>query len=341
MPNDILLNQLDNLREALAQQQKAIATLQAAFKVHTDAHNKTLKALKDYNANVDVTLAQEAFSQLWLKEDNIDPLLPDLRRELKRLTITITALKDTAAALRNEPVDVIKLDKGIGLLRASNQPELVELLPELDQELELGQRILSDEFGQKLHDALAQQGISMGRHGTKFVIGRFELEANFSKRVLVLRYGRDIVVPRTPITVDATLKAYQAAAKAIAGRSQDGKVWMTQFYEAYQRVRHTNAGDNARVNLVECYVEFTIRNQARSFYSEPSKRTFKDYSRAEFIYDFYEFADRQRLTYNGYAVKAHGATKSQTDNPQKSMWIVEGDTPYDGRYIADVEFVKE
>ena len=35
------------------------------------------------------------------------------------------------------------------------------------------------------------------------------------------------------------------------------------------------------------------------------------------------------------------AVKSQTDNPAKSMWIVEGDSPYDGRYIADVEFTKD
>ena len=34
----------------------------------------------------------------------------------------------------------------------------------------------------------------------------------------------------------------------------------------------------------------------------------------------------------------HGATKSQTDNPAKSMWIVEGDSPYDGHFIADIEF---
>jgi hypothetical protein len=35
---------------------------------------------------------------------------------------------------------------------------------------------------------------------------------------------------------------------------------------------------------------------------------------------------------------AHGATKSQTDNPERSFWIVEGDTPHAGRYIGDVEF---
>ena len=63
--------------------------------------------------------------------------------------------------------------------------------------------------------------------------------------------------------------------------------------------------------------------------------------RAQFAYDFYEFANRQRLAHDGHVAKAHSATKSQTDSATRSMWIVEGDTPYDGRYIADVEFVKE
>ena len=57
--------------------------------------------------------------------------------------------------------------------------------------------------------------------------------------------------------------------------------------------------------------------------------------------DFYEFASRQHLAHDGQTVKAHSAVKSQTDYATKSMWIVEGDTPYDGRYIADVEFVRE
>lgn len=341
MPNENLITQLDRLRDAYIQQQKAITSVQAAFKATTDAQNKILKALKDYNAAVDISVAQNAFAQSRLKEEVIDPLLPDLRRELKTLTTVIGALKDSSVALRSEPVDVIKLDKGVSLLRASNQQNLVDLLLELTTEIELAQLALSDEFGQKLHDALAQQGIIMTRSGSKFVIGRFELEANFSKRFIVLRYGKDIVVPRVPITVDAALKAYQNASKLIVERNQEGKSWIARFYEAYQNLQRKQVGDNSRINIVDCYVEFVVLNQGRNFFSEPSKRTFRDYSRAEFIYDFYEFVNQQRFSHNRLVVKAHSAMKSQTDNPMKSMWIVEGDTPYDGRYIADVEWEKE
>ena len=340
MPNEMLIIQLNELREKYSQQQKAITAVQSAFKANTDSQNKIQKALKDYNAAVDISAAQNAFAELRLKEDVIDPLLPDLRRELKVVTTIIGALKDTAVALGGEPVDVVKLDKGIALLRMSNQQNIVDVLPELESESELAQRVLGDEFGQKLRYALIEQGVNIGGRAPKFEIGRFELEANIAKRFIVLRYGKDIVVPRAPITIDAAMKAYQSASKLIIGRNQDGAAWIAQFYEAYQNVRRKRDVDNSRINIVDCYIEFVFLNQGRNFFSEPSKRTFRDYSRAEFNYDFYEFIDRQHLMHNGQSVKAHSATKSQTDNPTKSMWIVEGDTPYDGRYIADIEWGK-
>jgi hypothetical protein len=45
--------------------------------------------------------------------------------------------------------------------------------------------------------------------------------------------------------------------------------------------------------------------------------------------------------HKGHVVKVHASTKSQTDNPAKSVWMVEGDSPYDGRFISDIEIVKE
>ncbi len=44
MPNEILIAQLDTLRETYTQQQKAVATLQAAFKGVTNANSKAQKA---------------------------------------------------------------------------------------------------------------------------------------------------------------------------------------------------------------------------------------------------------------------------------------------------------
>jgi len=344
MPNETLISQLDTLYTAYLQQQKTAAVLQKTLKAVTDTQSKAQKILRDYsvqNTGADISAAQETFAQLRLKEDTIDPLLPDLRRELKTLAALVGSLKEAAAALRSEPVDVTRFDKAITHLQAAKQPDIAALIPELSLELDLAQRALGDEFGAKLRDALAGQAIKIGGRAPKFEIGRFELEANFAKRFITLRYGKDVVAPHTSITVEAVLKAYQNAAKAVGGRTQDGTAWIAQFYEAYQRARRKLDIDGTRINIVDCYVEMTISRQGRAFYIEPSKHTFSDYSRAQFIYDFYEFANNQRLAHSRQVVRAHSATKSQADNPAKSMWIVEGDTPYDGRYIADVEFEKE
>src|SRR5438552_8800208 len=121
MPNETLIDQLDTLRETYAQRQKAAAGLQTALKAVTNAQAKAQKALRDFSAQdagVDVSDAQAAFAQTRLKEDAIDPLLPDLRRELKSLAALTGALKDATTALRSEPVDVVRLDKALTALQS-------------------------------------------------------------------------------------------------------------------------------------------------------------------------------------------------------------------------------
>lgn len=344
MPNETLLLQISQLADSYTLRQKRANAVQAAFKLTGDALTKTQRALRDYaehDTTVDVRAAQEAFGRVRVKEEGIDPLTADLRREIKGLAALVAALKESATALRAEPVDVVRLDKALAAIQASKEPGVAAVIPELQGELDLAQRALGDEFGQKLRAALAALGVAIGGRPPKFEIGRFELDANFAKRACVLRYGKDIVAPHVSITVDATVKAYQAAAKAIQGRSVDGAAWMAQLSDAYQAVRRKREISGSRVNIVDVYVELVILRQGRNFIVEPSKRTFSDYSRAQFIHDFYELTSSQRLTHQGQVVRVHASTKSQTDSPAKSMWIVEGDSPYDGRYISDIEIVKE
>jgi len=344
MTNKILLEQLGSLRDQYVRQHKTASSLQTSLKGVTNAHSRIQKALTDYrgqNSGSDVVGIQGIFVNLRLKGEAIDPLTGDLRRELKTLTAITGALKEALAALSSEPVDVVRLDKAITTLQPTAPPEIAALLPELRGELDVAQRALGDQFGAALRDALAEQGIAIGGTPPKFTIGRFELAANFAKRLIAIRYGFDMVNPHVRITVDAAVKAYQSAAKLVSERAQDGNLWIAQFYEAYKTAQRKRNLSGTRVNIVDCYMEMVLLRQGRSFTSEPSKRTFTDYSRAQFIYDFYEFTSVQHRDHNGQYVKAHVAARSQSDSPTKSMWIVEGDAPYDGRYIADIEFVKD
>src|SRR5262245_32809306 len=123
MPNDSLLAALDRARETYSQRQKTAASLLAALKGTTGALGKTNRALREYAEQNQaaqgngLAQAQQAFGTLRLREEAIDPLLPDLRREVKALTDLNTALKDALAALRSESVDVIKLGRSHSALQ--------------------------------------------------------------------------------------------------------------------------------------------------------------------------------------------------------------------------------
>ena len=141
MPNDALIMELDHLRETYSQRQKATNNLLATLKGTIAALGKTNRTLREYsdlNPNTnDIAKAQHFFSANGLKEEAIDPLLPSLRREAKILTSVAGALKDAAAALRAESVDVIKLGHAHAALQGAKIQDaaLTALLPDVGQEL--------------------------------------------------------------------------------------------------------------------------------------------------------------------------------------------------------------
>jgi hypothetical protein len=346
MPNDSLLEELERLRDTYSQRQKATNSLLTALKGTASALGKANRTLNDYsnqNSNLNsatLTQAQQIFSALRLKDEAIDPLLPDLRREAKALNGLVAALKDTLIALRGESVDVVKLGHAYDALNVAKAPDdgLTLLLPALNQELQQAQYVLGDTFGLALRHALAEQGISMFGRPPRFEIGRFEIVANFVARSASISYGKDLITRRVPLSVEAVIKAYQRDAKAVVGHNDDGDRWIAQFYSAWENARRRRGATDKRANIVDCYFDLVLLRQPRTFRSAPGKSSIVDYSRAQFAYDFFEFTNQQHRSYNGMYVAAHGATKSQADNPEKSFWIVEGDTPHAGRYIADVEF---
>jgi hypothetical protein len=346
MPNDALISDLEQLRDSYSQRQKVTNSLLAALKGTTAALGKAGRNLNDYatqNSNLNSTAlaqAQQAFGALRLKDEAIDPLMPELRREVKALSGLVAALKDALAALRGESVDVIKLGHAYGALSAAKTPDpaLAMLLPALDQELQQAQRALGETFGLALRHALEQQGIGMFGRPPRFEVGRFEIAANFVTRSASISYGKELITRRVPLSVEAVLRAYQRDAKAVLGRNEDGDRWIAQFYSAWENARRKRGAAEKRANIVDCYFELMLQRQPKAFRSAPGKSSIVDYSRAQFAYDFFEFTNEQRRAYNGMHVSAHGSTKSQADNPEKSFWIVEGDTPYAGRFISDVEF---
>ncbi|HEX3053161.1 MAG TPA: hypothetical protein VHP83_21055 [Aggregatilineaceae bacterium] len=348
MPDQPLVDDLKRLLDTYLQRSRATGTLIAQLKSSNSTINKTNRALNDYmnqNTNLDGLLleqAQQAFDRLHFREGISDLLMPDLRKEAKALTVQIGALKEAVAALQGDMIDVIRLDHACQTFQNTplQDADLNSLMPALNQVLEQAQTRLGSEFGAALRDAMAEMGIEVGGRPPRFEVGRFEIVADFINRFASISYGKILVVPKVKLSLDVLIRTCQSETRTIEGRSEDSHRWIEQFYQAWELARRKNERSTARVNIVECYYELVLLRQNRTFNNAPSKRSFVDYSRAQFIYDFDEFTRRQRLVYQGQVVHAHGATRTQAESTSKSMWIVEGNSPHLGRYVSDVEFVK-
>src|SRR5262245_52873356 len=113
MPNETLIGALERLRDSYSQRQRAAAGLQTALKGATGALSKagrTLREFAEQNSGLSssgLAQSQQAFGALRLKEEAVDPLMPDLRRELKLLASLTAGLKEALAALRGEITDVV------------------------------------------------------------------------------------------------------------------------------------------------------------------------------------------------------------------------------------------
>jgi hypothetical protein len=346
MPNQSLIDDLEMLLETYNQRRRATDGLLRGLKGANNALTKAQRALDDYaeqNVNLDkaqVNQSQQALASIHFKDDVYDVLQLDLRRESKELAKQVKAFRDAIAALQGDMVDLIKLDRAYQVFQQTpfQDNNLQAIMPDLESEIEQAQASLGTEFGAALRDALAELGIEIGGRPPRFEVGRFEVLANFVNRSASISYGKIELVPRVKLSLETLVKAYQKEVKTVENRNEDGERWMQQFYDAWEDAKIKKGKKSSRVNIVDCYYEMVLLRQKRNFNSAPSKKSFVDYNRAQFAYDFYELTHNQRLSHNGLSVAAHTATKSQADSPSRSMWIIEGGSPHDGRYISDIEF---
>jgi len=358
MNDAALVEAVEQLRESYSRRQKLASNVLAALKGMSSSLGKAGRLLREYaegpsalpgrpgpNGTDDATAgrALEVLGDARLRDEAIDPLQPSLRREIKTLTKQAVALRDAASALRGEAVDVVKLGHALSALQAAKIQDqaLAALLPQLEHELKQGQQALGHTFGLALRHALAERGIELGGRPPRFEIGPWALDANFVGRSASLSYGKNLIVKRLPLSVEAVLRVYERANKAVAGRDEDGVRWIEQLYSAWETVRRRRDNAEPRANIVECYYELVMLRQSRSFRSEPTKAGFVEYSRAQFAYDFQAFTVRRPVQHAGLHAYGLVATKSQAGNDERSIWIVEGDNPHDGRYIADIKFDRD
>src|SRR3954464_4052222 len=105
MQNSSLLTAVEDVQETYTQRLRTLKNLLGAFKNTSSALGKANRTLRDYVTLAPTTTetaetAQQTFASLRLKDEVLDPMSAELRRELKLTGDIDTALKDAANALR-------------------------------------------------------------------------------------------------------------------------------------------------------------------------------------------------------------------------------------------------
>jgi hypothetical protein len=340
---------LENLIGTYTQKLKTAKALQAGTSGAVKALAKfgqTLEGYAEQNTAIEpeaLYAARQVIDQANFKDNVADGLILDLRREVRTLSKIIKALKDSLAAISSDPPDAVKLHKAYTTLQSPDITDaaIADLLPALEAELQQAQNQLGAVFGLALRDQLAQWGIALNGRPPRFEAGRFEILADFASRKASISYGKMKVAGGIPLSLERVVQAYLKELKAVEERDEDGAAWIEQFYQAWSMSNLKSGKSSGRANVVDCYYEMVLLRQKRTFSTTPSKRTFTDYSRAQFAYDFARFVYAERQAYQGWVVRPHIATKSQAESASKSMWIVTGSAPHDGQYIAGIEFEPE
>jgi hypothetical protein len=340
MPQDAeLISAFSELQGNAAQKWKQtnsfIANLNSLI-MSLDKTGKSL-ALRGQASEIDAGLAQALGEQTIT--DTAKASFTQAKRDAKQLDTLKKNLAKVIDALKAERINVQSFATALNTLQTfeTSLPDLADLLPHARQILATAEQELATYFGDQLNEAMAQHQVTISGRAPNFEIGRFALRVDAAKRKAALSYGKIAIEPSIALNIPAVVRAWQAAHKAIFARTENPEQWMAQLYEAWVAARRYKGTNDRRISIVDCYVELVLQRQKKDFRASPSKKIFRDYSRAQFAHDFYEIAVKRHLAHKGEKAFAHVATKGQVEQ-DRSIWLVTGDSPAEGAFYADIEF---
>ena len=341
MPNEPLLNQLTQLTEGYTQRQKRAAALQAAFKFVTDAHSKTSRFLRDYadqDTTVDVARPGRLRPGAPQGRDH-RPLLPDLRREIKTLATLIAALKESATALRAEPVDVVRLDKALTALQPSKEQAVLDPSPTCRANLTWPSARWATSSARScgrrwLHWASRS---AAGRPSSSSAASSWtptSPAASASCATARIWWRPTCPSPSTPPQgLPGRVQGDPGPQRRTVPPGWRNSTTPIDRATQAQRPRraHQHRGCLPRTGAAAPGAGLCQRAEQTHLYRLHPRPVHLRFLRVH---------RPPAAGVQGTGRQGARLHQSQTDSPAKSMWIVEGDSPYDGHYISDVEFVK-
>ena len=204
---------------------------------------------------------------------------------------------------------------------------------------------LAFQFARDLKESFEARGQVVEGRPPILVVDQLVLHIDSAARKAQWFYGKEALTKPLPLSLNSIIKAYDRQYRAIVERKDETPVFLADLYHAWNSLiaeKTKKAGRRpagSRINLVETYARLVLNRQAKRFWNAPSRRTFKDYERHFFVRDLVlanEAGAMVEVEGKSYRLRLGAATKSQTDNAMRSVWIPS--SALDGDYYSDVIF---
>ena len=270
----------------------------------------------------------------------------ELEPRFKAMRAATTALKQATRLAGEEKPDALPMQKALAKLQQAaeqlDDATLDEATAAFEEETQRALDALAFEFARDLKDSFEARGVAVEGRPPRLTVGPLLLEIDTTARKARWFYGKEALTRALPLSLKAIMKAYDQQHRAIVQRDTDTVGLLGELYRAWsdEIESRTRRPSGNRLNLVETYSRVVMNRQTGRFWNAPSRATFKDYPRAHFVRDLVRVQESPTVTVDGtrYRLRLGTATKSQADNPSRSVWVPAGDDPLDGEYYSDITF---
>ena len=269
-----------------------------------------------------------------------------LEPQFKELRQTVSALKTAARLAESEKPDALPMHKALLKLEqaAAKLPDdaLQAATAAFRRETERALDALAFDFAKDLRDTFAGRGVEVDGRPPTLLVGDLILRIDVAARKAQWFYGQEPLTGRLQLSAAAIVTAYERQRKLIAQGESDPAEFLRELFATWHgelQGRSRKPAGN-RLNLVDTYAKMTMARQSARFWNAPSRQTFKDYPRPQFVRDLVRAQAAPAFSVDGrrQRLRLGVATKSQADSSSRSVWLPSAAGGLDGTYYSDVTF---
>lgn len=236
--------------------------------------------------------------------------------------------------------DLTRARKGLQSLLETQAPPLPDssMLEPVSQWCQQEERQRPLRFAHQLKELASSYGIdcqTLGNNPPTLRLEPLTVELDFRKGEASFSYAR-IGLGSCPLEESQVLKEH---ARQMAGLETSDFLpedYLARVFEAYRRclAQHgLRPGD--RVDLVDLLPELTFLLQSDKFRKDPTRESFRPYSKARFAFDLARLRRSRQLEYQGHRLSLGTATLGSTRSKDRVLFLEEAGQ---GQYYLSIAF---